>query len=141
MAKIEFLYIGGQKQLPKCTMNLIKVGTDRICRSLRIKLLGIWTDQFLVFEYHVTQKCRTAMWNLYMIRNICNLLDCKTCHILVHSHIISHLDYANSVLYGTPDYTIKKLQRVQNIATQLVLQYDRYDSPKKALYELHSLLF
>ena len=71
------------------------------------------------------------MWNLYKRRNICNLLGCKTCHI-----IISHLDYANSVLYSASDYTTKKLQRVHNIAVKLVLQYD---SSKKALYELYWL--
>ena len=43
--------------------------------------------------------------------------------------VISHLDYANSILIGVLDVTIKQLQHVQNMAAKVVFQADIYASP------------
>ena len=39
---------------------------------------------------------------------------------LVHAFVSSRLDYCNSLLAGTSDYLLQKLQRVQNVAARLV---------------------
>ena len=39
--------------------------------------------------------------------------------------ILSRIDYCNAVLHGTPTYTIRKLQCVQNNAARIVLQAPR----------------
>ena len=36
--------------------------------------------------------------------------------------VSSRVDYCNSLLYGLPAYQRNKLQRVQNVATGLILQ-------------------
>ena len=52
---------------------------------------------------------------------------------------MSHLDYANSLLYGLPDCDIDKLQCVQNYAATLVLNRSKYDSRTQAFIDLHWL--
>ena len=53
--------------------------------------------------------------------------------------VLSHLDYANSLLGGLPKASIAKLQRIQNIAARVVLNRGKYDSATSCLEELHWL--
>ena len=58
---------------------------------------------------------------------------------LARSPILPWIDYCNAVLHGTPTGTIQKLQRVQNNASQTVLQASRRFHAKPLLHELHWL--
>ena len=53
--------------------------------------------------------------------------------------VISHLDYANSLLYDHPKSSIKPMQCIQNLAAKLILKRDNYFSSTDALKELHWL--
>ena len=53
--------------------------------------------------------------------------------------VISHFDYANSILFGVPDIMMKQLQHVQNMAAKVVLQADKYASPRECMKNLHWL--
>ena len=54
-------------------------------------------------------------------QKIRNLLTKEACETLIVGLVISHLDYANSMLIGIPECDLKRLQHVQNIAAKLVL--------------------
>ena len=58
-------------------------------------------------------------------------------HTLVKGLVLSLLAHCNAVYDGLPN--IAKLQRVQNSASKLVKNCDKYDSPTKAMKELHWL--
>ena len=60
----EFMYLASKLQIRKCAEYSIRVGTDMIERSALVTLLGIWLDEHLSFEYHITQKCKNAMLNI-----------------------------------------------------------------------------
>ena len=53
--------------------------------------------------------------------------------------VLSHLDYANSLLGGLLKTSIAKLQRIQNIAAKVVLNKGKYDSATSCLATLHWL--
>ena len=81
------------------------------------------------------QKQWIASIELKLIRNS---LSKEVCQRIVQALVISHLDYANAILIDLPDITMKKLQRVQNIATRLVLGNEsREESSKENLKKLH----
>ena len=137
--KTEFMYMASRWQIRKCEENLIRVGADMVERSAHVKLLDTWLDEHLLFEYHITQKCKNAMLSIYKIRNLRRYLSVEACQVLIHSLVSSHLDYCNSLLYGLPDCIIGKLQCVQNIAVKLLLNLGKRDSPQLAMYKLHWL--
>ena len=59
--------------------------------------------------------------------------------ILACSLILSRIDYRNAVLHGTPSYSIKKMQRVQNNAARIVLEAPRRSHASPLLRTLHWL--
>jgi len=58
---------------------------------------------------------------------------------LACSLILSRIDYCSAVLHGAPSYSIKKLQRVQNNAAQIVLEAPRRSHAIPLLRTLHWL--
>ena len=79
------------------------------------------------------------MLNLRKIRSIRKFLDHESCNTVVVALVLSHLDYANSLLYGVAKTEINHLQRIQNMSAKLVLNTGRYDSSREALNKLHWL--
>ena len=137
--KTEFFYFGHPKQLTKCTEDAFDVTGDLIVRRELIRYLGVWMDSNLNLKIHATKKCQVAMINFIKIRNIRHLLDANTTESLCLSLCISHLDYCNAVLYGLPDITIHKMQRIQNMCACLVLRRTKRDTISTCLKQLHWL--
>ena len=79
------------------------------------------------------------MFNFLRIKSIRHLLDEDTTDSLCLSLCISHLDYCNSLLYGLPDTSLAKFQRIQNMCACLVLRRSKYESATQALLHLHWL--
>ena len=66
-------------------------------------------------------------FQLYNIRKLRKHLTFQSCHTLLQSLVVSHLDYANSLYSGLPTCVISKLQRLQNSAVRVL-----YRQPKCA---------
>ena len=137
--KTEFTYFGFAKQLSKCTIHNLNVAGDLIQRTDLIHYLGAWLDAGLTFKHHITKKCQIAMMNFMHIRSIRHLPDINTTASLCLSLCISHIDYCNSLLYGIPQVSLQKLQRVQNMCARLVLRRQKMDSTTSCLRDMHWL--
>ena len=66
-------------------------------------------------------------------------LTVQSCTTLILMLCITHLDYANAMLYGLPSSTLRKYQTIQNTCAKLVLIKNRYSSSSWALKKLHWL--
>ena len=137
--KTAFIYLGSRVQVGKCLEDTISVCGGSIEHNDVIKLLGAHIDKHLSFKHHIGEKCKTFMYNLLRIKHIMRYLTQEAVQILISSLVMSHLDYANSLLYGLPDCDIDKFQHVQNCAVKLVLNRSKYDSRTQAFIDLHWL--
>ena len=99
----------------------------------------------IVWYYYSTMKsqvsklCRVAF---FYIRRIRSIRDCLTQHateLLIHSLVISRLEYGNGLLYGVPDKLLDRMLRVQNVAARVVVKASRYDHITPILKTLHLL--
>ena len=50
---------------------------------------------------------------------------------------ILHMDYTNTMLYGTTKKVLNKYQTLQNMCAKLVLGKSKYDSASQILQQLH----
>ena len=137
--KTEFIYFGGKQQLAKTRRDTININGKTIQHTNKIKYLGGHLDSSLTFKDHIIAKSKAATINIIQIRNIRKYLNQDTCHKLVISLVLSHLDYSNSLLSGPSDSSIKILQKVQNSAGRLVLRRNAKHSSTENTKQLHWL--
>ena len=79
------------------------------------------------------------MANIIKIWAIHKYLTVQSCTTLVLMLCITHLDYANAMLYSLPLSTLRKYQTIQNTCTKLILNKERYLSSSWALKNLYWL--
>ena len=138
-AKTEFIYFGSRIQLSVCVVTYLNVNGKLVEKATLIKYLRAWLDAPISFKEHTTKKCQTAIINYLHIRNICHLLTDSACETLLLSLCVSHLDYANALLYGLPATTIDKFQRIQNMCAHLVLRRSKRSSITQCFKDLNWL--
>ena len=137
--KTEFIYFGGKHQLAKKQRGTININGKIIQCTNKIKYLGGHLNSSLTFKDHIIAKLKSATINIIKSRNIRKYLNQDTCHRLVITLVLSHLDYSNSLQLGLPDSSIKILQKVQNSAARLVLGRYANHSSMENTKQLHWL--
>ena len=110
--KTEFICFGRPRQIQKWITNKINVNEEVIKRTGIIRYLGTYLDSELNFREHIKMKCRAVMINLLKIKATRKFLTREACAKLTISLLISHLDYAISLLGGLPQVSLDQLQRV-----------------------------
>ena len=136
-AKTEFILIGSKQRLTKCKIDIININGDPVKLNKCKQYLGAWIDSCLSFKTHINLKYKIAWWNLQKVKLIRNMLTRETAYTIALGLIISHLDYANSLI-GLPDCDIDRMQKVQNTTARLVVQ-DKTLTTKECLKEVHWL--
>ena len=100
-----------------------------------VKNLGVFLDNTLSMEQHISHLCRSAYLDMRQIASIRRYLTEK----LVCLFVLSRLDYCNATLAGLPATHIASLQRLQNNAARLVLQKSKRQHVTLLLKQLHWL--
>ena len=90
--------------------------------------MGGHLDSNLTLKDHILIKFKAATLNIIMMHSIRKYLKRETCHKLFLQLVISHLDYANSMIAGLPSSSIKIMQKVQNTFTRLILRENAIES-------------
>src|SRR5664279_3504787 len=104
-----------------------------------VKSLGVSIDSTLSFDQHVNDICKASYYHIKALRHIRQCLDVETARTVASSMVGVRLDYCNSILYGTSNSNINKLQRVQNSLARVVTGSRRYDRITPVLADLHWL--
>ena len=103
------------------------------------KNLGVVLDSSLIFRPHIDSIVKTFNFhirNLYMIKDFVNRKNLVT---LVHSLIISKVDYCNSLFIGLLNVILKKVQSVLNRAARLIFNLPPRAPTTSSLIELYWL--
>ena len=112
---------------------------ELIFSLLNVWDLGVHFDSSLSFKGHINSLVRSCYYhtrNLYAIKDF---LDRQSLLTLVHSLILSRVDYCNSLYIGLPNYLLRKLQSVFNRAARLIFSLPLRVPTTPFLMELHWL--
>ena len=90
---------------------------------------------------HVLQTVKTCNYHIRNIAFIRKYLNGDALKTAISNHVLSRLDYCNSLYYGLPKYLLRKLQNTQNKAAKLIKELHLRDRERitPILIELHWL--
>ena len=138
--KTEIIVIRGNlRNVPVANFGVMNFGDTQLVPCESAKNLGGVLDSSLSFRPHidsVAKTCNFHIRNLYMIKDFVNKKNLVT---LVHSLIISKVDYCNSLFIGLRNVILKKVQSVLNRAARLIFNLSLRVPTTSSLIELHWL--
>ena len=137
--KTEFLVLTSSTSKHRYNDLCISVGDSCISSSVNVKNLGVIFDKFLNMDVHISYVCKSVYYHLRNIGKIRNMLSDNACAQLIHSLVTTRLDYCNSLLYGLPDTSLRRLQHIQNIAARILCRLPKFSSIGETLIKLHWL--
>ena len=86
----------------------IMIGTSNIKIVPVLRNIGVYIDSNLTMKNQITNKvCNHHLRNIAFIRKYLNE---DTLKMLIHNHVISRLDYCNSIYYKLPNILLKKFK-------------------------------
>ena len=101
----------------------IMVGDSNIVSSNSGRNIGVIFDKCIKLDYHISSVCKSTYFHLGGIRSI---LSNDACAQLIHSLVTVRLDYCNSILYGLPDNSLYRLQKIQNTGARILTRLPRF---------------
>ena len=130
---------GGIRSDVETEFGSLDLGSVQLHPDVSARNLGVLFDASLNFKYHISsvvRSCNFHIRNLYAVRRY---LSRDILVALVHSLIVSRVDYCNSLFLGLPAYLLKKLQSVMNRCARLIFSLPPRVPTTHFLIELHWL--
>ena len=118
----------------------IKIGDSLMKPDISVKNLGVFFHTSLSMHTHITHLCKLAYFHLFNISSIRQYITKDVTKMIVHSLVLSRLDYASSLLFYVPEKPLPKLQRIQNVADRIITHIRSNEQITPALESLHWLL-
>ena len=85
-----------------------------------VKILGEIFDDRLNLKKHINRVVSTCYANSRNLGRIASKLTKPLKVQLVHSLILSHIDYCNALFYNLPEYLLQKLTKVLYSAVRFI---------------------
>ena len=102
-----------------------------ICSESQVKLLGIYLDNFMNFNYHVTHLVQKASRQLNCLKRTAYPLKSHLRLLLYKSFVYSNFNYCPVVWHHCGLTNTKKLEKLQHRALKFV--FNDYDSDYESL--------
>ena len=90
-----------------------------------VELLGIQIDDELNFNLHISNICRSAANQLYVIMRLNRFLGFQEKKILINSYLMANFNYCPLVCMFSSASSLKKIENLQKSALRFV--YNDYD--------------
>ena len=112
--------------------NIVKISSD-------VKCLGIFFDQQLRFDRHISSITQSSFLFIKSLYRIRDCLDDDTIAKIIQACIFSRLDYCNGILNKCGMVRLQRLQRIQNSCARLIKRLPRHSDTSLVRKDLHWL--
>ena len=114
---------------------------DSLISNIRssAKNLGVIMDSAFKFQKQISSVVKTSFFQLRLLAKVKPYIPPKQLEIAIHSFISTRLDYCNSLYTGIDQYSLKRLQLVQNAAARMLTGTKKFDHITPVLASLHWL--
>jgi hypothetical protein len=123
--KTEFIILGSPSLISKCPIRHITVGGEQITVSSTVRNLGIHVDSSLSMHSHILTTCAKSFAALRSVARIKKSLTVHHRHLLIHSLVLSNLEFCSSLYFNLPCVWLQKLQTVINTSLRFVKNLKR----------------
>ena len=139
--KTEFILFGTYQQLAKLKDIdvLIAISNTKVLPVDLVHNLGYFMDKLLKNSVHINKLTSGSYYQLRNVKKIRDKLDLESAKTVVQALVMSKLDYCNSLLLGSPEYQLDKLQRIKNMACRVVTNLGKYEHISASMKDLHWL--
>ena len=134
--KTKILIIGVPQPLRRVPSVAISILGKEITPVPVARDLGVFIDQYLTYDEHLTQTAAKCLCKLVQINRIKHLLDKETLLLLINAFDFSKLFYCSTVWSNTSKSNVSKLQRVQNFAARIILGLRKFDHISQGIKSL-----
>ncbi len=137
--KTEFIVFGTQHVLSNLPEIDLQLGVTTIRASSNVKNLGVIFDASMSMCDQIGAICKSVNFHIRNLWRVRRFITKEACHHAVRALVLSRIDYANSLLYGSKQIYLQRLQRLQNKAARLIFACGRDQSSSPLLCTLHWL--
>jgi hypothetical protein len=127
--KTEITLFGTTKVLKQLQSNVsISIGASVITAKPTLKILGVTLDSCLKLNQFVSITCRSAFAYLRLLATVKRSTPNHVLRLLIHSLVVSRVDYCISILTGADKGIIHRLQHILHACVRLIYNLRKYDS-------------
>jgi hypothetical protein len=110
---------------------VIQSNGQQIDRVEEFKILGVHFHQHLTWNSHTNKVLKSCMATLRSLKQLKRSASFNLRKSLVQALVLSKIDYCNVVFANAPNFTIKRLQKIERSAASLV--FNRYCNDNEIL--------
>ena len=125
--KTEFSLFRTRQQLSKVGDIRLHISNDTVIPMGYVRNLGYIMDSLLKNGPHINKITSSCYCMLHNIAKIRPHLDTKTVQLIIQAVVLSCIDYCNSLLAGSAQYQLDKLQCIQNMSCRVICNPRKYD--------------
>lgn len=100
---------------------VLSIGNSNIEIESFLEILGVYTDNKLSFEAHISAILKKVYAKIGALRRLKRLVPPDVALILYKSYILPHLEYCNPLLLGLNKTLANKLEAANNYALKVLL--------------------
>ena len=116
-----------RQQLTKVGDINLQIGPDKVVPVDHVRNLGYIMDKFFKNGLHINKLTSTHYFMLHEIAKSRSNMDKRMAQLIMLALVLSCMDYHNSLLAGTAQYLLNKLQCIQNMGCQVICNLEKND--------------